>query len=485
MRWSGQGLLPNFTRLLDRGVHGNYDGEFGLTAAEWGSFYTGLSAAGHGLISYDQILPGTYRSAQIADIKIHGETFWETLSSAGQRVLVIDSPHVEPSQINGIHIVDWATHDVGQYRPCRSWPTEIARSVMEQYPPDPLNIDDWGNSAYAKFPRHLEGVKANLERKVALIRQMLNREHWDTAFVTFDECHQLGHLAWALHDSGHPQHDPDQRERLGDPLESAYVALDRALGAVVDDVPDETFILLVAIDGIGPNYGWSHLLDNLLTRIESGNAVGARSERSDGVYQRLRLLWDRAPHRLQKPLQRLKNQMRDRALATRRRTRRAFAIPINENFGGVRINLAGREPNGLVREGREYDAYCDLLAAELRAIVDTETGTPLTRRVTKTREHFRGAFVDHLPDLLVEWETSQPIHRAGSARLGTLMRSFQNIRTGQHQSGGLFVAAWGESRPTSLDEPISINDFAPTLVLRAGVTKHPQYDGMPIAALSG
>ena len=45
-----------------------------------------------------------------------------------------------------------------------------------------------------------------------------------------------------------------------------------------------------------------------------------------------------------------------------------FDIPNGEVYGGIRVNLVGREPQGKIKPGVEYDAFCDALTRDLCAL---------------------------------------------------------------------------------------------------------------------
>jgi len=64
---------------------------------------------------------------------------------------------------------------------------------------------------------------------------------------------------------------------------------------------------------------------------------------------------------------------------------RAFCIP-NDYTGAIRINLKGREPNGIVEPGREYDDLCDELVSEIDNLVNPDTGKRMVSEVLRISE---------------------------------------------------------------------------------------------------
>jgi predicted AlkP superfamily phosphohydrolase/phosphomutase len=71
------------------------------------------------------------------------------------------------------------------------------------------------------------------------------------------------------------------------------------------------------------------------------------------------------------------------------------------------INVAGREPAGIVKPGKEYEEVREDIIEALFKWVDPETGQPLVRKVHKREEVYCGPWVERAPDLLIEWHLDQ------------------------------------------------------------------------------
>jgi predicted AlkP superfamily phosphohydrolase/phosphomutase len=163
------------------------------------------------------------------------------------------------------------------------------------------------------------------------------------------------------------------------------------------------------------------------------------------------------------------DRFHDALLARGRASRRYFVVPTNDNCAGIRVNLAGREPRGIVQPGDEYERVCDALAADLSAVVNAETGQPLIREVLRSREHFPGEHAGALPDLLVRWNRESPVRVVRSPKIGTIEREYTGIRSGDHRNPGLFFARGPGIAAGRRAEPVAVEDFAPTLAALAGV----------------
>jgi predicted AlkP superfamily phosphohydrolase/phosphomutase len=173
---------------------------------------------------------------------------------------------------------------------------------------------------------------------------------------------------------------------------------------------------------------------------------------------------------------------------------RCFLVDNGQAVGGIRLNLRGREPRGLVSPGAEEQALCHQLAQDLEEIRDLGSGRPMIRRVSRTADLYRGEWLGLLPDVLVAWSEETPVGsatvgsgagatvRLGSDRIGELAGTNRYCRTGDHRPEGLFVATGPGLGSGRLARSVSVMDFAPTLAALLGV-ELPAPDGAPIREL--
>ena len=146
-----------------------------------------------------------------------------------------------------------------------------------------------------------------------------------------------------------------------------------------------------------------------------------------------------------------------------------FPLKNNAVHGGIRINLAGREPAGKVQPGAEFDALCNRIAADLSEIRNLDTGEPVVDRVFRTDSVYSGESMRYLPDILIEWRQSSPVFAIGSEKIGRMEGKDPYTRTGDHRKGGLFVALGPGIAPGRLDRTVSVCDIGPTIAAMLGV----------------
>jgi predicted AlkP superfamily phosphohydrolase/phosphomutase len=331
------------------------------------------------------------------------------------------------------------------------------------------------------------------------------REPWDLFVQVFTESHCVGHQCWHIHDPSHPPHDPELLRALGDPLERIYRALDRAIDRILQDAGDG-HVLVVAAHGMSSYRGAQFLLPEILYRLGAAvppsqppPRVPPRPGSPAATRQIARALWRTLPPAAQQALRPFRDRIEPGEAAGRSSPVRAdvdrspcFPIPNGMPVGGIRLNLIGREPRGLLGPGAEADQFCETLRRELLSIVDLRTGRPLIASVERTKDLCAGDRLDALPDLLVEWSatpTGSLAHaggrgatvRASSPRIGEIEGSNAYVRTGEHLPTGMFL--WtGPGVPARERGGVSVMDFHPTLCRLLGVAA-PTVDGRILAEL--
>jgi predicted AlkP superfamily phosphohydrolase/phosphomutase len=485
-RWAAEGALPTVARLLRAGLRTATVNPVGLyVGAIWPFFATGLAPARHGRYCFRQLVPGSYAEQFVTPASIAAEPFWAARSRAGRRVAVVDVPKMPlyPTT-NGIQVVDWGSHDL-DHDPPLSASAPLARELHRRYGHDPVGSCDAHDGSAASLAALGRRLEKRIAVKTEIVLDMLARERWDLAVAVFGDAHCAGHQLWHLHDPGHPRHDPAVAAHLGDPLRRVYVALDAALGCLLAAAGDDCTRIVLASHGMGPHYDGSHLLDEVLARLDGSDG---RARRAAGVLPAARRLWRLLPApaaaRLRPLRRRLVAPVESALLAARRRGRRCFAVPNNEAWGAVRVNLVGREPAGVVRRGAEMDVLLDEISGALAELVNPATGRPVVTAIVRTDDVHRGPARDALPDLLVEWNREAPIAAVSSPRVGTVRGSYDGPRTGDHRPAGMLLAEGPGVVPGGTARPVAIEDLAPTLARLVGVTLA-GVDGRPVPEIAG
>ena len=119
-------------------------------------------------------------------------------------------------------------------------------------------------------------LKDRIETKTTVALNYVNSGTWSVFLVSFTDAHDVGHICWHLHDPSHPRHDASLLAELGDPVKAVYMAIDAALGKLLDALDETVTVLVFSGIGMGPNYSGNYLLDQFLRLREFGAAPPKR-----------------------------------------------------------------------------------------------------------------------------------------------------------------------------------------------------------------
>lgn len=502
LRWAGDGTLPHIAALLEGGLSGRSQSLEGFfIGSTWPSFATGLSPAGHGIHYLVQLIPGSYRYHRPdRGAFLKAEPFWSRLSAAGKRVAVLDVPLSRlETALHGIQVVEWGAHDA--LFGFRTSPPALAREITQRFGSHPAPVQcDGDRRGSADYAQLVDALTRGAELKGRLTRELLREGGWDCFVQVFTEAHCAGHQAWHLHDPSHPAHDPAVTAALGDPLRRVYRAIDAALGGILAEAGDAQVILLAG-HGMSYWYGAQFLLPEILQRLGVWHPDAKPPDVPRGPTLRAaRWAWRCLPQRIRRGLEPVRARWTERppsaelpVLDLDPERSRCFPVGNGLAVGAIRLNLAGREPQGILSP-KDAEAFCADLRAGLLEIVDERTGGPLIRRVLTTKALYAGPYLGELPDLLIEWNDAVPTGstqvaggvaarvRASSPRIGVVEGENSYGRTGEHRREGLFIAKGRGLHPGRLERDVSILDFAPTVGVLLGVPLA-DCDGKPIGEL--
>jgi predicted AlkP superfamily phosphohydrolase/phosphomutase len=451
----------------------------------WPSIFTGAPPDEHGLYHAYVMQPGQQNPVRPRPDQSPVPFFWRLLSEQGKRCVVMDAFMTCPLQrFNGSQIVEWGTW---------SWfsqptilPPELKREMHQMFGAYPA--EDHSQIGMTP-PPDPEGfyrrLLAAVEKKTRVVRWLMDKEDWDLFLVVFGECHPAGHYFWHYHDPSYPAHPAGGGGPLRSALCDVYVALDRAVGDLLQSVDDDTTVLLVSGDGMGPNYSGSHILSDLLTRMKllndipkpangAGTLPGERPKAKADLVSTVRnwipKSWRVAvsrtvlPRRLNEKL-----SLRWKTAGIAWEHTRAFLIE-NANEGYIRINLQGREPQGIVAPGAEYDTLCEELYQTIKGITNPANGKPAALAVYKTDDLYQGPCRSHMPDIIVNWNDGAEIstqlltEHYGVARSPEPGYGLAPYYTGNHRPHAFSVAVGPGIASGAVLQGASIMDLAPTIL---------------------
>ncbi|MCC6850536.1 MAG: alkaline phosphatase family protein [Deltaproteobacteria bacterium] len=499
------GDMPVLAEVRRRGAHGVLRSTTPpVTFPAWSSFMTGTNPGKHGIFDFTRRVPGTYEVAFVGSRDRRVPTIWRLLSDEGRRVAVIGVPTTYPPEpVNGIMVGGFdspvATGIDGSFVHPRELYAEMTRAV------GPYAVTDFqeltiGPGWHADV---LPKILAAVDRKRDLARWVLRRERWDCFMMLFGEADTASHHFWMFADPASPRFDAEGARRFGGALRDVYRRLDAALGAILAELPPDAVVLVASDHGFGgagtvavhlnrwlADHGW-------LAFRAGRRGLGARAARvvrraalaflPRGAQERLVRRGGRALAR------RLEGWSRFGAIDMART--RAFSEELNY-APSVWLNVRGRDPDGTIAPGAEYDAAVESLRAALLAWRHPETGAAIVADVHRRDELYAGPFVEAAPDLVLELALdggySHPClpTRPGEARSVRRLAVREHVAgkgggmNGSHRPQGLWALAGRGVAATPATEA-AIVDVAPSVLHLAGLDVPSWMDGRLLPGIAG
>jgi predicted AlkP superfamily phosphohydrolase/phosphomutase len=503
------GRMPALGRLLDRAARCKVNNPYGVFVnALWLSFATGYRADRHQFHCWDEIDVPSYERRLTPPPACQEHSFWNSLSDAGRRVAILDVPHSRvTAPLNGVQVVEWGCHD--RHFGSHTWPPQRAAEIDAGIGLHPilgigacstieLSADDYVHRSGQLRTQEeevdlLAGLLRGVDAKRKLNAALFAEGPWDLFLTVFGESHAIGHQQWHLHDPEHPRFDAEVVRAVGgDPLAQLYGRLDSGLGDMLAQIDADTTVLVLLSHGMGPHYDGTHLLDGVLRRLDRFHRKYA-DRRS--AKRPLRRAMGSLPPGLQRritafaaPAIRRLHSARglvacpEHAAPRERARQRYYMEPNNSVIAGIRLNVAGREPNGCVRPD-EIDALSRQLSDDLLALVNVDTGGPVVRRLQPSDRWYRRSATDTFPDLFVEWERSGPVETVWSPKTGLVHAPYTNWRSGDHLPDGLLLALGPGIPAGAALSALDMEDLAPSIAARLGLSLG-DVDGHPAAWLA-
>jgi predicted AlkP superfamily phosphohydrolase/phosphomutase len=471
-QWAQEGYLPTVASIMRRGFSSRTSSpDLIFDVGVWVSLFSGIPHDQHGFYYLRQLVPGTYDLQLVTGLDATARPFWSGFSERKRRVAIVDVPDVYPQAgVPGVQLANWAT--------LRPWATHHPAFDTSAEPPDLLRdahqvlvppsftsmTDDAGQDQDRRLFR---GLLDQVEKKGVFCRDLLARDRVDLAVVVFSESHAAGHRFWRYRPEAHAGGTAGTAAELRHALRDVYQAIDRQMGLLLKEIPERANVFVVSSVGLENRYPTAGLIESFCRTL----GYQAAPDSAPLSWKPASLVRRTLPEAWRVALSRhLPRDTRERLLADQFRTStnwqrtRVFAIPsFFTSF--LRVNLRGREPQGIVEPGAPYDAVLDQLRTDLMQLVDPHTAEPAVERIARVDELFGSAPHPILPDLVVEWKpVPWFIDRLVHPRAEITQPKPEFLRGNDHSQHG-FIAAAGPSiaaRGPIGDVPLL--DLAPTFL---------------------
>jgi predicted AlkP superfamily phosphohydrolase/phosphomutase len=165
------------------------------------------------------------------------------------------------------------------------------------------------------------------------------------------------------------------------------------------------------------------------------------------------------------------------------RSTRAYSMGY---IGQVFVNLAGREPEGIVQPGREYERVLDELTEALLGMPDPDDGRPIVDKALRRAEVYSGPYLADAPDLFVIMRGLSYITRESYewSESGKYVLSPPTLECADHRPEGVLIMSGpGVAEGRAMLSGARIIDVTPTILHLLGLPVPSDMDGQVLTDL--
>ena len=491
--WAAEGKLPAMTRIEEKGARAELRSSIPyVSGPAWVSFATGKNPGKHGYFDFARRKTGEYNVELINAAHVQAPTLWALLSAAGKRVAVMNSPvSYPPTPVNGVLVGDMLTPSPkSQF----TYPPELREELYAAVPGYVIESAEASADRVATKETVARNVRQGTTKRAEATRFLMQKvPDWDFMHVVYSETDRIMTYLWDDMDKTHPRHDPTLAARFGGEIEHHYRQADTILADLLRDVvdPNDNTVLFVMSDhGFGgvhrffyPNVWLAQ--EGYLALKRGGGSIGAQAIRA--ARQTLKSLG--LAHLARQTLRKLvpgwgtAGKLREFAFTSSVDWNQTRAFWASDN--GITINVRGREPEGIVAPGAEYEALRDEIKAKLLALREPKTGERVVAEVWKREEIYNGPHVHWSPDLRVVWQeypAEKRTHFSAGEPWADAPFAYAG-QTGDHCRDGILLAYGPHVKQGAKLPRAGIMDMAPTILWLLGQPVPEDFDGRVLTEL--
>jgi len=461
--WINQGELPNLKSLIESGCSGVLESTIPpISPVAWSSFYTGVNPGKHGIFDFIEKSKTDQRIHFMNRSRCKALPIWWHINKAGYKATVINMPSTyPPDEINGqiISGLDTPSFESDFIFP-KELKTELNNSVGEY-------IIDLNH-----HPKLIDAPRQYANQMIEMIHMREKTVHYliknnpsEFFSVVFTATDRAQHAFWKLIDKDHPGYIPGYE----DELLRIFKRVDKAIGTIISVLDDSTNVIIMSDHGM---YGVYNSVDVNRWLLSNGFLFLKKS-----YYAKLNDLYKRFKRRYI----RKKDQFIFHHNIDWSRTRAYFI----GSWGNIFINVKGKEPYGIVSEGKDYEVIREEIIQGLEQLKDRKTNKNVINKVFKKEEVYHGNCLADSPDLIILWNKGYNSIKTPNENLRKKRNIIQpyKILSGDHGPNGLFIAKSPNLKCGITDMKANIMDLFPTILYMMDIAVPRDTDGKILTEL--
>lgn len=419
--------LPVLSSLMRQGVWGELESCIPcITIPAWSSMLTSRDPGVLGCYGFRNRMDYSYDAMGIADSgTIRSKRVWDYLSEADRQSVVIGVPQTYPVRpINGHLISGLLTPGLES---TFTFPAVFKQEVLKVAPHYAFDVKNFRSMDRAKLLQHIFDMN---EVQFNVVEHTLKSKPWDFFMYVNIGVDRVHHGFWRYHDPQHRLHEANSV--FAHAIRDYYKAVDERIGRLLAALDDDVVVLIVSDHGV--------------KRMDGGICINE-------------WLWHNGWLTLKTPPVPGKIFPFEKAEVDWTRTK---AWASGGYYGRVFLNVAGREPLGIIQPS-DYEQVRDELGALLAAIPGPE-GQPLHTQLFKPQLIY-DEIQNYPPDLMIyfgdlHWRA---VGSLGYGQYHTLENDI-GPDDANHDVNGLFILHDPKSSVHGPIERHQLMDIAPTVL---------------------
>lgn len=452
--WAESGELPTLRKIMKSGTSAILKSTIPPdTPPAWTSIVTGKNPGKHGVFGFldtkacfDEksnnysfnVINSTYRKS---------EAIWNVLSRKGRRVIVVNVPLTyPPERVNGIMISGFLTPKSNTHF---TYPRNLKEEILKKgYE---IGVQHGG-----KFKK--ESLKGLIEKKCNICLWLMENFDWDFFMIVFMETDQVQHFFGS--------NEPVVME--------IYEEVDFAIEKILSNAPKNVTTFIISDHGFGK---FSKIFNINAWLLQRGLLYLTKEAYNQIKVKKLVYSMSKIPlfgRTIQEAINFVTNFVMNplgfgpqfpgsniKAFFDHSKSK-CFCTSIGTSYSGVKLNVKGREPKGIIESKSSYEELRNCIIRELNKLKDSDN-QQLIGEVYKREDIYWGPFVDQAPDIVVE--TRRGITHISDMLFGDMTTCVINSMVYTHEMDGiLMVRGPSIKRNTWLKSKVNVWDVAPTVL---------------------
>lgn len=423
-RMLADGVMPNLAALVREGSLRRMTSVYPwVSSVAWTTLQTGVNPAKHGIYGFVDRDPATLKTYIPLANRIRHPAVWDVLGQAGKRVIVLNVPVTYPATpVHGVLVSGF-----------------LAPKLNEKavYPPSLLptleglgyRVDTDPQIARQDRDRALEDIRDALEKRAHTFLHLMDHQPWDFFLGVIMETDRLHHFFYEQMEQVDPVYAPAFFE--------IYQRIDEFLGQVRSRLGERDVLMLMS------DHGFCTI-------------------RQEVFYNRW--LADMGYLKYTEEPARNLEQLHPDSMA--------YSL----DPGRIFINLRGRERDGRVEPGREYERVRDELIAAVESLTLSDHGAVAhpVLKAYRREELYRGPYLEQAADIILAptdgYDPKGAFYKEGLVHKDAMM-------VGMHTYDDAFLYV---GRAGLEDGVVSILDVTPTVLSLMGQPIPEACDGRPL-----